>query len=113
MHIRSVRFGLVVSLTSLAGCTSWFRLPESRPVPERGTIQVWSAGKPVLVREPRTFGDSMVGRAPEPDTTRRSIALASIDSVRVQDLDMGKALIVGTGVAMALLLVVTSDLDME
>jgi hypothetical protein len=73
-------------------------------VPARGTVQVWSAGQPVLLREPRTVDDSLVGRGAEPDTTRYSVALGSIDSVRVQDFDPGKALIVGTGVAIVAVL---------
>jgi hypothetical protein len=113
MRTRPVRFGIAALLISLAGCTSWSRLPENRTVPARGTIQIWSAGEPVLLREAQTVDDSLVGRAALPDTTRRSGALASIDSVRAQDFDMGKALIVGTGVAIALLLAVASNFDME
>ena len=113
MRTRPVRFGIPALLISLAGCTSWSRLPESRPVPTRGTIQVWSAGELVVLREARTVDDSLVGRAALPDTTQRSVALASSDSVRAQDFDMGKALIVGTGVAIALLLAVASSFDME
>lgn len=113
MRTRPARFGVPALLISLAGCTSWSRVPESRPVPARGTIQVWSAGQPVLLREARMVDDSLVGRAALPDTTRRSVALASIDSVRAQDFDMGKALIVGTGVGIALLLAVASNFDME
>lgn len=109
-HLGAITLAL---LNWLAGCTSWSRLPESRPVPARGTIQVWSAGEPVLLREPRTVDDSLVGRGAEPDTTRRSVALASIDSVRVQDLDMGKVLIVGTGVAIAAALVWAQGLNFD
>jgi hypothetical protein len=57
--------------------------------------------------------DSLVGRGAEPDTTRRSVALASIDSVRVQTADMGKMLIAGTGVAIALLYAVISGVEMK
>ncbi len=113
MRTRPVRSAVPALLISLAGCTSWSRLPESRPVPARGTIQVWSAGEPVLLREPRTVDDSLVGRGAELDTTRRSVALASIDSVRIQDLDLGKVLIVGAGVAIAVLLAVASGFEME
>jgi hypothetical protein len=113
MRTRPVWFGIAALLISLAGCTSWSRLPESRPVPARGTIQVWSAGEPVLLREARTVDDSLVGRAALPDTTRQSVALASIDSVRAQDFDMGKALIVGTGVGIALLLAAASSFGMD
>jgi hypothetical protein len=108
---RLAQLGLLAAVLAASGCTSWSRVPDSRPVPRRGTIQVWSEGKPVLVREPRTVGDSLVGREAQPDTTRRSFALAAIDSVRVQDLDMGKALIVGTGVAIAALLIWAQGLN--
>lgn len=100
-------------LACVAGCTSWSRLNERQPVPARGTIQVWSAGGPILIREARTLGDSLLGRGAEPDTTSHSIALASIDSVRIQTVDMGKVLIVGTGVGIALLLAAASGFDME
>jgi hypothetical protein len=73
-------------------------------VPARGTVQVWSAGQDILLRDPRTVGDSLVGQGPFADTTRRAVALTSIDSLLVQTTDMGKTLIVGTGVAIALLL---------
>lgn len=98
------RLDLLALVAFAAGCTSWSRLGDSRPVPARGTIQVWSAGQPVLLREPRATDDSLVGRGAEPDTTRYSFALGSIDSARVHDFDMGKALIVGTGVGIAALL---------
>jgi hypothetical protein len=47
------------------------------------------------------MGDSLVGQAPLPDTTRRTVPLALIDSLRIQEADMGKVLIVGTGVVIA------------
>jgi hypothetical protein len=74
-------------------------------VPARGTVQVWSAGKEALLRNPKKMGDSLVGQAPLPDTTRLTVPLTSIDSLRIQDMDVGKVLIVGTGVAIALVLV--------
>ena len=111
MNTRLVQFALLALVSFIAGCTSWARLHEGRPVPERGTVQAWNAGQATLLREPVTQGDSLVGRAPLPDTTRRSVALASIDSVRVQDVDMGKVVIVGTGVAIAALLYYSSKFD--
>ena len=57
-----------------------------------------------MLREAKTSGDSLVGRAPAPDTIRRAFPLATVDSVRMKDIDMGKVLIVGTGVLIALAL---------
>jgi hypothetical protein len=51
----------------------------------------------------RTVGDSLVGRALYRDTTRSAVARSAIDSLRTQETDMGKTLIVGTGVTMAVL----------
>jgi hypothetical protein len=73
-------------------------------VPTRGTVQVWSAGEEILLRDPEAVGDYLVGRGPLPDTTRRRVALTTIDSVRVQTTDVGMVVIVGTGVAIAALL---------
>lgn len=113
MKLFTTRLGSLTLIACAAGCTSWSRLGDGRPVPVRGTVQVWSAGQPVLLREPRTVDDSLVGRAAEPDTTRHSVALASIDSVRVQELDLGKVLIVGTGVAIAALLLWAQGLNFD
>src|SRR5215211_3776115 len=101
MRACLVQLGFCVLVTSQAGCTSWARLNDSRPVPARGTIQVWSGGRGILLRDPRTVG-SLVGRAAFGDTTRQAVALTSIDSLRVQTTDVGKTLIVGTGAAVAL-----------
>jgi hypothetical protein len=107
---RGLHLGLAaVFVTSVLGCTSWSRLSDSQPVPSRGTVQVWSQGQEILLRDPRTVGDSLVGRAPDPDTTRLTVALSVIDSLRTQTFDMGKALIVGTGVALALLYAYASN----
>jgi hypothetical protein len=94
-------------VTAALGCTSWSRLNDSQPVP-RGTVQVWSKGEEILLRDSRTVGDSLVGRAPYPDTTHSTVALSAIDSIRTQTTDMGKMLIVGTGVTLALLYVYAS-----
>ena len=93
--------GLAAFIASSAGCTSWSRIPDSRPVPSRGTVQVWSGAEDILLRDPRRLGDSLVGVGPFEDTTRRAVALSDIDSLRAQDLDLGKVLIVGTAAAMA------------
>jgi hypothetical protein len=105
MSARQIQLGLIALVTCAAGCTSWSRLANSQPVPTRGTVQVWTAGQNILLRDPTPRGDSLVGRGPLPDTTRRAIALTTIDSLRVQTTDAGKVVIVGTGVAIALLLV--------
>jgi hypothetical protein len=104
MRARQIRLGLTAALAGAAACTSWSRLERSRPVPARATVQVWSGGKNTLLREAKTSGDSLVGRAPAPDTTRLAFSLATVDSVRMEDLDMGKVVIVGTGVLIALVL---------
>ena len=96
-----IRLGLFALVMSTAGCTSWSRLPESRPVPSRGSVQVWRAGRGNILYDARRLGDSLVGQGPYPDTTRRTVALSDIDSLRTQTFDPGKMLIVGTGVAMA------------
>jgi hypothetical protein len=70
-------------------------------VPARGTVQVWSSGQRILLRDPKTVGDSLVGL--EPDSTRYAVALTANDSVRVQDMHPGKILIVGTAVVTAAL----------
>lgn len=102
MRARLVQLGLTAFVAAAAGCTSWSRLPESQPVPSRGTVQVWSAGQDILLRDARRLGDSLVGHGQIPDTTRWTVALSDIDSLRTQTTDLGKTLIIGTGVAMAL-----------
>ena len=104
-----IRPGLAAIVMLLSGCTSWFRLTDSRPVPARGTIQVWSAGQKILLRDARTVGDSLEGEGAHPDTTQRSIAMSEIDSIRTQTIDPGKMLIVGTGLAVAVVFVVASS----
>jgi hypothetical protein len=103
MTRRPVRLGLAALIACL-GCTSWTRLPDSRPVPARGMVQVWSGGQPSILRDPHPVGDSLVGRGPSPDTTRRTLLLTKIDSVRTQTPDLGKTLIVGSGLTIVLLL---------
>ena len=61
-----------------------------------------------MLREAKTSGDSLVGRVPAPDTTRRAFPLATVDSVRMKDIDMGKVVIVATGAAIALALAYAS-----
>ena len=112
MRARLVQLGLTVLSTYAApACTSWSRLNQSAPVPDRGTVQVWSAGREILLRDPETVGDSLVGHRPLPDTTRLAVALPTIDSLRVQTIDAGKVLIVGTGVTLALLLAYAQGLE--
>jgi hypothetical protein len=113
MSARLVQLGMTALVTCAAGCTSWSRLGDSRPVPDRGTVQVWSAGQEILLREPRTVGDSLVGHAPLPDTTLRTVALSTIDSVRTQTFDLSKTLIVGTGVSIALVLAWAQGLNFK
>jgi hypothetical protein len=96
---------------SSAGCTSWSRLDQNDVVPARGTVQIWSPGQPMLLRDPQIVGDSLVGHRPLPDTTRSAVALTTIDSIRVQTTDVGKSFIVGTGVAIAVLLAYTQGLE--
>jgi hypothetical protein len=69
-------------------------------VPSRGTVQVWSVGQDILLTDPKRVGDSLVGQGPFADTTQHAVALSDIDSLRTQDLDLGKVLIVGTAAAM-------------
>jgi hypothetical protein len=77
--------------------------PGAGRCPPRGTVQVWSSGQAILLRDPKTVGDSVVGLEPLPDSTRHAVALTAIDSLRVQEMDPGKMLIVGTGVGLAVL----------
>ena len=105
---RLFQLGLAASLL-LSGCTSWFRRADGRPVPARGTIEVWSSGQKILLRDARTVGDSLQGPGAHPDTTRRSIAVSEIDSIRIQTIDPGKMLIVGTGLAVAAVFVIASS----
>lgn len=102
MHARLVQLALAALLTGTAAC-SWSRLADSRPLPAGSLVQVWSGGQVIQLHDSKTEGDSLVGHLPLPDTVRHAVALATIDSVRVQDMDPGKMLIVGTGVAMAVL----------
>ena len=95
---------------SSAGCTSWSRLDQNDVVPARGTVQIWSPDQPMLLRDPRIVGDSLIGHRPLPDTARSAVALTTIDSIRVQTTDVGKSFIVGTGVAIAVLLAYTQGL---
>jgi hypothetical protein len=103
MRIRPVQLGLAALVTSLAGCTSWSRVNDRQPVPAREMVQIWSAGEDIVLRDLRRVGDSLVGRALYPDTTRSAVALSTIDSIRTQQTDLGKTLIVGTAVGMAVL----------
>jgi hypothetical protein len=112
MQARLVQLVLAALLIGTAGC-SWYRLAGSRPVPARGTVQVWSSGQAILLRDPKTEGDSLVGLEPLPDSTRHAVALAAIDSVRVQDADLGKMLIVGTGVGLAVLYAFVQGLNFK
>jgi chromosome condensin MukBEF ATPase and DNA-binding subunit MukB len=80
-------------------------------VPARGTVQVWTAGQELLLRDAHRVGDSLVGYRPYADTARSAVALGSVDSLRVQSTDLGKTLIVGTGVAIALVLAYAEGLQ--
>jgi hypothetical protein len=82
-------------------------------VPARGTVQVWSSGQAILLRDPKTVGDSLVGPKQLPDSTPHAVALTAIDSVRVQDTDPGKMLIVGTGVGLAVLYAFVQGLNFK
>ena len=95
---------LTTFLVCAAGCTSWEHLPESQPVPARGTLQVWSNGQVTLMRDPEAKGDFLVGRAWLPDSTPPMVPLSTIDSIRVQTTDAGKSIVVGSGVSIVLLL---------
>jgi hypothetical protein len=107
-----VRLGLAAFITGTMSCT-WSRLAASRPVPARGTVQVWSSGQTILLRDPKTVGDSLVGLEPLPDSTRHAVALTAIDSIRVHDMDPGKMLIVGTGVGLAVLYAFVQGLNFK
>ena len=75
----------------------------------RGTVQVWSAGQDILLRDPHRVGDSLVGHRPLPDT--RTVPLTAIDSLRIQTTDVGKRVIVGSGVALVVLLAYSQGLQ--
>jgi hypothetical protein len=114
MSARLIHAGLTGLITCASGCTSWSRLPDGRPVPARGTVQVWSAGQEILLRDPERVGDYLVGLAPLPDTTQQTVALAAIDSLRIQATDAGKGVIIGSAVAIAVLLAYSQGLgDMK
>ncbi len=83
------RAALVLGITAFvacAGCTSWSRLNDGQPVPARHSL---------------------------PDTARRTVANTTIDSLRIQTTDAGKTLIVGSGVAIALLLAFAQGLSFK
>ncbi len=103
MRFRSFHL-LTGALAFSAGCTSWSRLGDGRPVPASGTVQLWSGGEPRLVHATKVTGDTLTARASLPDTGRLTVPLAAIDSVRIQRVDPGKTVIVGSGVAIVLLL---------
>jgi hypothetical protein len=105
-----IRPGLAAIVVVVSGCTTWSRLQEPRPVPARGPVQVWSGGQDIVLYEVRRLGDSLVGQGVHPDTTRQTVALSAIDSLRTQEFDPGKMLIIGTGVAMAVVFYVASNL---
>jgi hypothetical protein len=113
MRACLIQLGLATLVISESGCTSWSRLRDNQPVPARNVVQVWSDGQEVLIWEPHTVGDSLVGREAHPDTTRITVALSAIDSVRTQETDMGKTLIVGTGVALAVLYAYAKGLNFD
>jgi hypothetical protein len=96
-----IRLGLAVVVAMVSGCTSWSRLADNQPVPARGSVQVWTGGQDTVLYDAQRLADSLVGQGAYPDTTRRAVALSDIDSLRTQTFDPGKVLIVGTGVAMA------------
>jgi hypothetical protein len=111
MMTGPVRLGLIALFALPAGCTSWERLPNSRPVPARGTVQIWSGGRASFLRSVQVAGDSLVGRRPLPDTSSQFVSLRTIDSVRIQTTDLGKTFIVGSGVGIMLLLVYLQGLQ--
>jgi hypothetical protein len=111
---HAIIVSLAVLGASSVGCTSGSRLEQNAVVPSRGTMQVWSASEPILLRDAQTLGDSLIGNRPVPESARAAVARTTIDSIRVQSTDVGKLLIVGTGVAIALLLAYSQGLgDME
>ncbi len=111
---HAIIVSLAVLGASSVGCTSWSRLEQNGVVPSRGTLQVWRASQAILLRDAQTVGDSLVGHRPVPETDRVAVARTSIDSIRVQTTDIGKSLVMGTGVAIAVLLAYTQGLeDME
>ena len=92
------------------GCTSWSRLTDGQPVPS-GTVQLWSGGEPRLVRAATVAGDTLMARAALPDTGRLAVPLSAIDSVRIQRGDPGKVVILGSGLAIVLLLAFAQGLQ--
>lgn len=103
MRVRLLHL-LTGLLVFLAGCTSWGRLADGQPLPATGTVQLWSGGKARLVHAANVAGDTLKARASPPDTSGLALPLAAIDSIRIQRVDPGKAVIVGSGVAIVLLL---------
>jgi hypothetical protein len=101
MRARLVRLCVIAWIMCAGACTSWSRVADNEPVPARGTIQVWSAGRNTLLHKTRTLGDSLAGKRPAPDTTRVAVALSAIDSLRTQTPDFGKMFVLGVGVGVA------------
>jgi hypothetical protein len=95
MRAHLVRPGHIALVLCAGACTSWSRLADNQPVPARGTIQVWSAGRNILLHKARTLGDSLTGERPVPDTTRVVVPLSAIDSLRTQTPDFGKMFFLG------------------
>ena len=102
MRARLIRLCVIAWLICAGACTSWSRLADNQPVPARGTIQVWSAGRNTLLHKARTLGDSLTGERPVPDTTRVVVPLSAIDSLRIQTPDFGKMFFLGALAGVAL-----------
>jgi hypothetical protein len=79
--------------TPLGACTSWMPLPETRPLRTPVTIRAWVGDSLIRLRDARIVGDSIIGRAPRPDTARIVLARASVRRIEMRDLDLTKTAI--------------------
>lgn len=98
---RAALTGLALILGAPA-CHSWHPagVPEVQQAPGRSVL-VWSGGQKFRVDDARVIGDSLVGRAAAGEHERLAFGLASIDSIRVRQLDLGKTAVTAFGIVPA------------
>ena len=108
---RYAALSVTVSAVGTTGCTTWTRRDLARPMPARDAVQVWSKGQVMLVRDVRLTADSVLGRRVRPDSGGVAIPRIDTDSIRVNEADPFKAVIVGSAVIIGTMLAMFSGLD--
>ena len=102
-HTFAYRAMLAASIVvAQSGCTSWSRAPDSSPTPQGERRQIWRSGAVLILDKVFLSSDSLVGESLDSAKTRIAVARKDVDSMRVQRVDSGKVIILGTGLAILL-----------